>query len=245
MAQNTSKVNYVECAEQLKNSIIRCMPDANVTIIKTEDLPFGDLAPDSEWKLYNDWQVYEASPYDYTIKLEADMIIPESIDYWWDVLKDREVVVCSTIRDFKGNVSDVRTYRQFIDDNNLPDVYNAITYFRKGEGTIQFFKIVRHVFDHWEEWKRHIKCNVDEPVSTDWAYAIACFLLGEENTTLPNDIVSMVHMKQDINGLSVENWTHELVYELNDTVKINTIPQRYPFHYHIKDFSKELKRYYG
>ena len=42
-------------------------------LIKVIKLPYGDQAPDSDWKLVNDWQVYEASPYEYTIKLEADM----------------------------------------------------------------------------------------------------------------------------------------------------------------------------
>ena len=97
MAQDTEKTSYTKCAETLKKSILRVMPDANVTIITTDILPYGDLAIDSDWKLINDWQVYEASPYDYTIKLEADMYIPRNIDHWWDVLKDREVVVSSTI----------------------------------------------------------------------------------------------------------------------------------------------------
>ena len=125
MAQDTEKTSYTKCAETLKKSILRVMPDANITIITTDILPYGDLAIDSDWKLINDWQVYEASPYDYTIKLEADMYIPRNIDHWWDVLKDREVVVSSTIRNFKQEVSDVRFYRRFIDDNKLPDVYNA------------------------------------------------------------------------------------------------------------------------
>lgn len=245
MAQNTKKTDYVACAEQLEKSIKRCMPDANVTIITTDKLPYGDLAPNSDWKLINDWQVYDASPYEYTIKLEADMIIPESIDYWWDVLMEREVVVCTTIRDYKGEVSETRTYRQFLDDNKLPDVYNAITYFRKGDGTAQFFKVVRHVFEHWDEWKEFLKCNPNEQCTTDWAYSLACFVLGVENTTLPGDLLSMVHMKRDVNGLIFEDWTKELTYEFGDTVKINTIPQRYPFHYHIKDFCKELKKNYG
>ena len=61
--------DYVKCAEVLKKSIKRTMPKAKVTIITTDMLPYGDQAPDTNWKLQNDWQVYEASPYEYTIKL--------------------------------------------------------------------------------------------------------------------------------------------------------------------------------
>ena len=93
MAQNTANVKYTHCAKALEKSIKRVMPDANVTIITTSMLPHGDLAPKGDWKLINDWQVYEASPYDETIKLEADMYMPRSIEHWWDILSQKDVVV--------------------------------------------------------------------------------------------------------------------------------------------------------
>jgi hypothetical protein len=178
MAQNTEKTSYTKCAETLKKSILRVMPDANVTIITTEMLPHGDQAKDSDWKLINDWQVYEASPYDYTIKLEADMYVPRNIDHWWDVLKDRDVVVSSTIRNFKQQISDVRVYRRFIDDNDLPDVYNAITYFKKSDTAQEFFNLVKEIFTNWEEYKKILKCNPDELATTYWFYSLASHIIG-------------------------------------------------------------------
>jgi hypothetical protein len=253
LAQNTKNVDYVQCAEVLGRSIKRTMPNANLSLItdekvksKTFDkvvkLPYGDQAPNSDWKLINDWQVYEASPYDYTIKLEADLFLPKSIDYWWDVLSHRDVVISTTIRNFKQEITDIRAYRKFIDDNNLPDCYNAITYFRKSDLAKQFFTIVKDIFENWDQYVTSLKCNLDEPVTTDWAYAIASHILGRENTTLPNfDAMSMVHMKQWINGMPTENWTDTLVYEiLPDTLRINTVPQQYPFHYQVKNFSDKL-----
>jgi len=54
--------------------------------------------------------------------------------------------------------------------------------------------------------------------------------------------MSMVHMKQFINTMPTENWTDTLVYEIHQhTLRVNTIPQRYPFHYHIKSFSAILE----
>ena len=125
MAQNAEKTSYTDCAEKLSMSIKRVMPDASVSIVTNDrcdwsvfdhtiELPHSDLGG-----FANDWQVYEASPYDYTIKLEADMYIPRNIDHWWDVLKDRDVVLSSTIRNFKQQISDVRVYRRFIDDNDF------------------------------------------------------------------------------------------------------------------------------
>jgi hypothetical protein len=234
--------DYVKCANVLKNSIIKTMPNANVTIVTTEMLPHGDQAPDTNWKLQNDWQVYEASPYNETIKLEADMIVPRDINHWWDVLSCKDVVVCNKIRNFKNEISDVRVYRRFIDENNLPDVYNAITYFKKSKTAEKFYAIVRDVFENWVHYKSILKCSPQELCTTDWAYAIACHIIGVENTTVPNfDELSIVHMKQWVNGLPTDNWTDTLVYEiLSNQVRINTYPQMYPFHYHIKSFSDKL-----
>lgn len=257
LAQNTTKTNYVECAEILAKSIRNVMPDANLTLIsddvdvskhfdKVVALPYGDLQPDSQWKLINDWQVYEASPYEYTIKLEADLIIPRSIEHWWNVLSQQDVVVCTNIRDYKQNISNSRYYRKFIDFNKLPDCYNAITYFKKSTTAETFFKLVRNIFENWEEYKKILQCKKDEEATTDWVYALACHMLGAEKTTMPFfSEVSMVHMKQMINGLQTENWTQEMVYEIfSDNLRINTVSQMYPFHYHVKDFANELKRVY-
>lgn len=239
--------DYVKCAKALELNIKNVMPDANVTIITTEMLPYGDQAPDTNWKLQNDWQVYEASPYEYTIKLESDMYLPRSIEYWWEVLQERDVVVNTKIRNVKQELTTIMPYRNFIVDNNLPNTYNAITYFRKGKLAEQFFAIIRDVFENWEEYKSILKCNKDEPATTDWAYAIACHILGEENTTLPqfNDL-SMVHMKQFINNLPSERWTDIFVPELlPHSFRINTIAQMYPVHYHIKDFANTILEKYN
>ena len=237
MAQDTETTSYTKCAETLKKSILRVMPDANVTIIATDMLPHGDLGG-----FANDWQVYEASPYDYTIKLEADMYIPRNIEHWWDVLKDRDVVVSSTIRNFMQEISNVRVYRRFIDDNKLPDVYNAITYFKKSDGAQQFFSIVKDIFENWDEYKKILKCNQTELVTTDWVYSIACHIMGVEKTTMPTFTeMSMVHMKAFVNNNVTENWTDTFVYEcLPDQIRVQTVPQQYPFHYHVKNFCDKI-----
>jgi hypothetical protein len=257
LAQNTESVDYIKCAEILSMSIKQVMPGASVSLITTNrcdksvfdhiiDLPYGDLAPNSSWKLINDWQVYEASPYEYTIKLEADMIISSSIDYWWDILQNHKVVVCSTIRDYKGNISDSKHYRKFIYDNSLPDVYNAITYFKKSDFAKTFFETTKDIFTNWDEFVKILKCNVNEIATTDWVYSLACHIHGIENTTIPAFTdMSMVHMKQYINNLSTEDWPNELVYEVfPECFRVNTFVQNYPFHYHVKEFSSILEKSY-
>jgi hypothetical protein len=243
MAQDIeNSTTYYNCAKALEGSVKRVMPEANITIITNSMLPYGDQAPNTNWKLQNDWQVYDASPYDETIKLEADMFMPRNIDHWWDVLAHKDIVVSSCIRNFKQEISNIRAYRRFIDDNALPDVYNSITYFKKSDIAKKFFEIVKDVFENWEEYKATLKCNSNEIVTTDWTYAIACHIMGVENTTIPTFTeMSMVHMKQFINDCPTENWTDTFVYEcLPNQIRIQTVPQQYPFHYHVKNFSDKI-----
>lgn len=254
IAQNAGDKNYVKCAGVLAKSIRRVSPSTNISVITDNDVasdifdqvikfPHGDLAIDSDWKLINDWQVYEASPYDETLKIEADVFIPNNIDHWWDILAQQDVVISTTIRNVKNEISHVRGYRRFIDDNKLPDVYNALTYFKKSETAKQFFEIVRNVFENWKEYKQQLKCLPTEEVSTDWAYAIACHIIGKEKTTMPIFTeMSMIHMKQFINGTGTEDWTDTFVYEcFPGQIRVQTIPQLYPFHYHVKSFSDKIR----
>lgn len=257
LAQNTKNTDYVRCAEVLAYSVKHHMPNAKISLI-TDDitnskyfdnvipLPYGDQDKDGDWKLINDWQVYEASPYEYTIKLEADLFFPCNVDYWWDVLKYKDIVVSSTIRDFKQDISHQRWYRRLLDDNKLPDVYNALTYFKKSEVAEKFFQLVRLIFENWSDVRSTLRCDKNEPATTDWVYAMAADIIGRDKVIMPEYTqFSMVHMKQHINGLPVENWTDILIYEvLPYTLRINTVPQQYPFHYHIKTFCNKLENCY-
>lgn len=228
---------YEKCAQTLVASIKKTMPNESVTVI-TNDM----VTPQqNDNPMAYDWQIYDLSPYEYTIKLEADMIIPKSISHWWEILKTRDLVVCNTIRNFKQDIVVDTSYRRFIHNNNLPNVYNGLTYFKKSEQAKTFFDTVNTIFMEWETIIKIMNCDPAEPVSTDWVYSIACHVLGQENTLLPTFTdFSFVHMKQHVNGLPTEKWTNTLVYEILPHVfRVNTVPQLYPFHYYLKDFSDD------
>jgi hypothetical protein len=77
-------------------------------------------------------------------------------------------------------------------------------------------------------------------------YGLASLIVGIEKTTLPTFTeMSMIHMKQYVNGIPSEDWTKTLVYEvLPEIIRVNTYPQMYPFHYHIKSFSDKILESY-
>jgi hypothetical protein len=48
-------------------------------------------------------------------------------------------------------------------------------------------------------------------------------------------------MKQFINGTYTEDWTDTFVYEvLPNQIRVQTVPQMYPFHYHKKSFADKI-----
>lgn len=221
---------YESCAEQLRHSILQLHPQAHVTILTKELLPFGD-----QGGYANDWQCFWASPYRQTIKLEADMIAATSVDHWWNLFERRDVVVSMGARTYRDQPATNRFYRRLFDANDLPDVYNAITYWRVSQTAQQFFCLVRDIFLHWPEFRKLLKFADAEP-STDVVYAMAAVIMGPEHVTLPVGLgPTIVHMKQHINGLQAEDWTQELFWE-KDPFRINTVAQWGLVHYHNKEW---------
>lgn len=221
---------YLTCAERLRDSILEWHPDANITIMT--DLPYGD-----QGGYANDWQVFGASPYRQTIKLEADMWCASPIDHWWTLFENRDVVISCGARDYYDRVTAVRHYRQVFDANDLPDVYNAITYWRLSPGAQKFFGLVREIFSNWHDYRRLLRFSEDQP-STDVVYAMVAVILGVDQVTLPPGLgPTIVHMKSHIAGTQHPDWTQDLIWEFTDPgLRINTVAQWGLVHYHHKDW---------
>ena len=252
LACNTDTTDYVKCASVLAESIRDVEPRASICLLTDKPvsapvfdcvtmLPFGDQAPNSQWKLANDWQAFFASPYRQTIKLESDMVLPRNIHHWFDACQIQDVVVSRGCWTFHGHPARDRSYRKIFDHNLLPDVYNAVTYWRRSALAMEFATMVRDIFANWQDCMTQLKWGADQPPNTDLAYALAVDMLGEHRLTLPLDFPAMVHMKRHINGLRSEDWTQELVWEISPgSFRINTINQLMPVHYHMKHFASDI-----
>ena len=223
-------VCYSEMAQRLSDSIREFHPNAEITILTNKDLPATDTTGQAL-----DYYAYRLSPYRETIKLEADMLIASPIDHWWTMFRHRDVVVSTGCRDFYDQPATSRFYRRLFDQNNLPDVYNAITYWRRSETAAEFFRWVRDIFGNWGEFRKLLKFPDNEP-STDVVYAMAAQIIGPERVTMPfATYPKIVHMKKHIIPIRTADWTKELIWETNP-LRIQTVPQWGAFHYHIKDW---------
>ena len=249
VATNTQKTDYVNCSETLAKTIKYWHPDAKICLLTNESVGTGPLFDyvrefpfpiDIANPYANDWQAFHATPFRETIKLEADMLITNSINHWWNLLRHRDVVVSTGCRDWKDRKASARHYRQVFDANNLPDVYNAITYWRLSQTAREFFDTVRNIFENWPHYRSMLKFPEEVP-STDVVYAIAATIIGPELCTLPfASYPTIVHMKRHIMASKRENWIDEMLWEYKDyLLRINTVGQRGAFHYNVKEWRSE------
>ena len=241
VAVNAYGVDYVAMARRLFASLKHWHPEARTCLITDQETSASEfdhvrvLTPQSN-AYANDPQAFRLTPFRETIKLEADMLIVSEIDHWWTMLRHRDVVISTGCRDWHGRVSRERHYRSVIDANHLPDVYNAITYWRHSAAAQEFYQLTRDIFANWESIRTVLKFAEDVP-STDVVYAIAAQVMGPESVTLPFATYPQItHMRSRIAG-TADAWPHELVWEHHDGyLRVETVPQWGVFHYHAKDW---------
>ena len=241
LAVNSTKINYIDCAVRLAQSIKFWNKDAKICLVTDTEynnsvFDYVRLLPELESNPYAyESYLFQLSPFRETIKLEADMLIASNIDHWWDLFRKRDVVISTGCNNFYNEPSNNRYYRKIFDENSLPDVYNAITYWRRSTTANDFFKVLKLIFKHWDDYRQLIKFSEDV-ASTDVAYAMAAQIIGPELCTMPYvSYPKITHMKKHIIDTSSEDWTRELVWEYNP-LRINTVAQFGAFHYHVKDW---------
>jgi len=228
LAQNNSKTDYVRQAYALALSLHLYNKDQKISLITNDivpkewqsvfdqiiPIPWTDSAEDSEWKIENRWKVYHASPYDETIVLEADMLITSDITHWWDELGKQDLFFVSNVRTYRDEVITNRFYRKTFDANELPNLYSALHYFKKGDTAKEFYNLLEIIVNNWALfYSKYAPNEYQKWCSIDLSSAIASKILGNErDITNPNSFITFTHMKPLIQGWynKPEKWTSVL-----------------------------------
>ena len=164
LAQN-SDINYIRQAYALALSIKKFQPTINNISLVTNDvvpdeyklvfdkiilIPFGDHAVDSQWKVENRWKLYHATPYDETIVLDADMLFLENMESLWTYANGRDLFFTSKVIDYKNRTVVDTTYRKTFIENELPNLYSGLYYFKKSDKSLEFFKVLEFITYNWQ-----------------------------------------------------------------------------------------------
>jgi hypothetical protein len=219
------------------------------------EIPWKDDAKKSKWKLENEWKSIYMSPYDETIKLDADMLFFTDITNWWSILEGNEAVFTTDVLTYRNEKATSTYYRKVFVENNLPNVYSAFFYFKKTDKVFEFFKLSELIFNNWQKFFEEFLEPIHRPhyVSTDVVFAIAAKILEFEELNHNRNILmpTFVHMKTKMQNwpddiYSNEDWTKMIpVYFTPECIcKIGNYLQIYPLHYYVKNFLTDEKIYY-
>lgn len=213
------------------------------------EIPWGDAAEHSTWKLENEWKAIHMSPYEETIKLDADMLFTSDLTEWWNVLGQSELVFTTDVVTFRNEKVTSDYYRKVFTENGLPNLYTGFFYFKKTKAVYEFFSLVEYIYFNWERYFYEFFKAEQRPkfVSTDVVFALAAYLLDIESlhATPTIEIPTFVHMKTELQGWEdgkynrvPEDWNSVVqTYFSNDCeLRISNHHQTMPFHYHVKDF---------
>ena len=213
------------------------------------DIPWKDHAAKSNWKLENEWKSIYMSPFDHTVKLDADMLFLTDKSYWFDYLKGSNLVFATTAKTYRGDTVTSDFYRKVYTENELPNVYSAYFYFDKSDVSFEFFKLSELIFNNWEKFFEEFFKPEHRPkfVSTDVVFALAAKILGIEelnkNRAISEDFPTFVHMKSRLQNWPEDNhmnedWTKMMPVYFNQDcqLKVGNYLQTLPFHYFVKEF---------
>lgn len=261
-AQNTDTVDYLRLAYCQALNIKSLHPAAKYavicdknTILKIEEkhkkvfdhiieLPHDENHPDSNWKLANEYQVFFLTPFKETIKLESDLMFTRNIDHWWTAFRLRDIVLSTGCKTYRQELATSRLYRKFFDDNELPDVYNGLMYFRYSKTANHFFMTAKQVLQNWPTLRDTVfkNCRENTP-STDVLYAITAKIIGVENCTIPSmDFLNFVHLKPGLNGWgnTDQSWQDIVIhYRDKHMINVHNLNQYHPVHYYDKLYVTE------
>ena len=253
-AQNNSTTDYIELSRLLASSIKKHNKHNQVCIITDKAVEYkefdkvvilkNDYSKEQEWKMNNEWQVFNLTPFKHTIKLEADMLFTTKTDWWWNYLYQYDMIFSYHCRCYKDTTITRTPYRRLFERNNLPDVYNGLTYFRKSRPAQLFYNLCKDIMLSWPAIRNKFLINChDEQPTTDIVYALALKIqdpLCEKQVKY--EWFNFMHNKNAVNGLTQAYTNDQYLYptQIDEKIYVGGYRQSRIFHYYNKLLPEEL-----
>jgi alpha-N-acetylglucosamine transferase len=253
IANNTDTIDYVKLAYICALSIKYTQPkDINQIAVVT-------TTPELVGKLKCSWvfdqiieytgpvgmasrsRAYNLTPYDETVLLDSDMMFLKPMNHYWYYLNDHYLCVANNPQNYKEQPFKYGYYRKVFEDYQLPDVYNAWTYFKKDPRTQEFFDLVKLMTDNPDPFiKKFLPESGLKTLPTDEAFALAIKILDiEDQVTHLHAFPPLTHMKPMVQGWQgfYSDWRSKVRFTMdrNERVRIGVWPQRELCHYVDKD----------
>ena len=263
LAQNNNTTDYVRQAYLLACSIKATQSEHNQTCLITNedipakykkvfdhivDIPWGDEAEKSAWKIENRWKIYHATPFEESIVLDTDMLVLEDLKSWWDFFAPYDLHFATNVRTFRDDpITEGKWYyRKAFIRYHLPQIYVGVHYFKKSDLAHKFYKWLEFINQNYEMFYGEYAGGYafQKNASIDVSSALAVKMLGIEHqvTNKVNKEFKFTHMKTYHQGFSNshsswQDYVHSYIdNDLN--LKIGNYKQEAIFHYVEDSFIK-------
>jgi hypothetical protein len=137
--------SFVNMAELLARSIKATQSTVNNVSLITDSSGseiFDHVIPIDNQNDYmlNRTKIYDLSPYDETVMLDADMLFFDDVSHWWDHLDRFPLLITNRVKTYRDSWA-TTPYRNTFIKNNLTNCYSAFTYFKKDPLAKEFFDL--------------------------------------------------------------------------------------------------------
>lgn len=235
-----------------KESVTLVVPDSKIidnhwleAIDNVVEFPFVV----KEYTRQNDWQLYWASPYKYTIALDCKMLIKEDHTTLWDYLIDHHDVCFSVEqRDFMGRPVESKLKRAINEEYpQIPNLGSSMFFFVKDtDAALQYFKYADVLMQSWFETLTHFVKNqyYTEGYDADVMHMLIAQHFDNHIFPLHKQILSYVDMKSTLENKVLgkwERWTDRINVwsSANAKIKIQNFAITTNLYYHEDEFLTE------
>lgn len=263
IAQNNKSTDYIRLAYALALSIKATQKSKtspkNLSIVVTDadevpiaykwafdkiiEMPWGDNAKYSDWKLENEWKVFHITPYVETVKLDCDMLFLNDIGVWWDLFSKRDIVVPTKVFNCQNELVENYYYRKGYKENNVPTLHTAFMYFKNSNLALEWFTMAEIITFNWQKfyWE-YMPIDSPKEFSTDTTFSLAAKLIDavDEIVSPWEGIPGFTHAKTNLNTWSSvfrsEDWSENIQFNFTPNLECFIGPYRIlrPLHYHLK-----------
>lgn len=269
-AQQNSKVDYLRQAYALSLSIKNHMQGSKVCLITNInvpthmsyafdyvlDIPGEDLAMHADWKIHNRCKIYDITPFDKSIILDADMLVCSDISHWWNFLEHFNLFFTNHVMTYRNELVNDLYYRKTFIKNQLPNLYCGMHYYQKCQANIPFVDLLDKIVRNYEAiHQKFLTPDSQTWCSMDVSVSLAAKMLGiTDKVTSRVPYITFTHMKPYI-----QNWQHptehwmkkiNVYFDSQCRIKIDNFMQQGLLHYveseflH-KDLLNNLERRYN
>lgn len=190
VANNTDRFDYVKLAEMCAKRVQRHL-HIPVSLITSSDVSstvfdkiiqmetfeknqrfFTVTQEKAEWRNMGRTQVYDLTPYDRTLLLDADLFIQTNtllnhINATNDFAIAREIYDPTT-----GH-----SYKMTLGKTKLDQCWATLMIFNKSELAQNVFQMAQHVLNHYRYYSL-LYNFLSQPLRNDYAFTVACHLMG-------------------------------------------------------------------